>query len=134
MMKKGPGQGGTITHVKTVLTFTSKTLRAMTEEMGSLIEKVDRLEKVRRPMVSHKTDSRDKSGLLKAARSGRTSSLTATDQVLNIVKRHKKGVHVAKLKARTGFDDSKIGNILYRASKEGRVKRVSRGLYVAARP
>ncbi len=57
---------------------------------------------------------------------------TATDQILKIVKRFKKGVDVATLKERTGFDDKKVRNIVFRASKEGKIKKSGRGIYVGA--
>ena len=58
--------------------------------------------------------------------------ITATDQILRIVKRSKKGVDVPTLKKKTGFDDKKVRNIVFRASKEGRIKKSGRGIYVGA--
>lgn len=55
---------------------------------------------------------------------------TATDQILGIVKRFKKGVDVPTLKKKTGFDDKKVRNIVFRASKEGKIKKSGRGIYV----
>jgi hypothetical protein len=54
---------------------------------------------------------------------------TATDQVLKIVTRFKKGVDVPTLMNRTGFDEKKVRNIVYRAFQSGKIKRVGRGLY-----
>ena len=55
---------------------------------------------------------------------------TATDQILRIIKRFKKGVDVPTLKEKTGFDDKKVRNIVFRASKEGKIKKSGRGIYV----
>jgi hypothetical protein len=55
---------------------------------------------------------------------------TATDQILKIIKRSKKGVDVPTLKTKTGFDDKKVRNIVFRAAKEGRIKKSGRGIYV----
>ena len=57
---------------------------------------------------------------------------TATDQILGIIKRFKKGVDVPTLKKKTGFDDKKVRNIVFRASKEGKIKKSGRGIYVGA--
>lgn len=57
---------------------------------------------------------------------------TATTQVLKVVASHKKGVDLAKLRGRTGFADSTIRGILSKAIKEGKIKRIGRGVYVAA--
>ena len=57
---------------------------------------------------------------------------TATDNILKIIKRSKKGVDVPTLKKKTGFDDKKVRNIIFRASKEGKIKKSGRGIYVGA--
>ena len=55
-----------------------------------------------------------------------------TAEVLKTIKRYKKGIDIPTLKKVTGFTDSAIRNILYRAAKEGKIKRVRRGVYAAA--
>ena len=44
----------------------------------------------------------------------------------------KKGVDVTTLKEKTGFDDKKVRNIVFRASKQGKIKKTGRGIYVGA--
>ena len=61
-----------------------------------------------------------------------TRAATPTRQVLNIMKRYKRGVTIAKLKERSGLSDKQISNILHRASKSGKISRVSRGVYTLA--
>jgi len=56
--------------------------------------------------------------------------VTATDQILKIIKQSKKGVDVSTLKKKTGFDDKKVRNIVFRAAKEGRITKSGRGVYV----
>ena len=58
--------------------------------------------------------------------------VTDTDQVLNIINRSKKGVDTATLMKKTGFNEKKIRNIVFRASKQGRIKRAEKGIYVGA--
>ncbi len=55
---------------------------------------------------------------------------TATDRVLKIIKRSKKGVNAATLMTKTGFDLKKVRNILQRTYKQGKIKRVEKGVYV----
>ena len=66
----------------------------------------------------------------KAAPPKKAIQATATDQILRIIKRFKKGVDVPTLKEKTGFDDKKVRNIVFRASKEGKIKKSGRGIYV----
>ena len=69
----------------------------------------------------------------KTTRKKKAPAITATEQILKIVRRSRKGVDVPVLKAKTGFDDKKVRNIVFRASKEGKIKKVGRGIYVGAK-
>ena len=71
-----------------------------------------------------------KTPVKKAAAKKKGIQVTATDQILRIIKRFKKGVDVPTLKEKTGFDDKKVRNIVFRASKEGKIKKFGRGTYV----
>ncbi len=54
---------------------------------------------------------------------------TATDTVLAIVRRSKKGVSVSTIAEKTGYNNHKIYNILSTLKKVGKIKGVSRGVY-----
>jgi hypothetical protein len=54
---------------------------------------------------SVKAKTAKKAAIKKAAASKETTQVTATDQILRIIKRFKKGVDVPTLKKKTGFDD-----------------------------
>ena len=81
--------------------------------------------------TSNKTTAK-KSPAKKAPAKKRVGKLTATDKVLRIIKGSKKGVDGPTLVKKTGFNDKKIQNILFRNYKLGRIKRVDRGKYVDA--
>jgi hypothetical protein len=68
----------------------------------------------------------------KAVAKKKVTKETATDKILQIVKRSKKGVDVPTLKEKSGFDDKKVRNIVFRAAKEGKIKKSGRGIYVGA--
>ena len=57
---------------------------------------------------------------------------TATDKVLGIIKRSKKGVDAPTLIKKTGFDQKKVRNILFRTYKQGKIKRLEKGIYTGA--
>ena len=59
--------------------------------------------------------------------------ITATDQVLKIINRSKKGVNTATLMKKTGFDQKKVRNILNRTFKQGKIKRADKGIYVGVK-
>ncbi len=64
----------------------------------------------------------------KQARRGR-AKMTATEKILSIIEKSTRGADIARLKARTGFEDKKIRNIVFRLAKQGTIKRAGRGVY-----
>jgi len=54
---------------------------------------------------------------------------TASGTVFAIINRSKKGVDTALLVKKTGFGRKKVSNILFRLSKQGKIKSASRGVY-----
>ena len=61
----------------------------------------------------------------------RKTALTAIDVVLDAIKRSKQGTDFATIQAKTGFDEKKIRNIIFRLNKIGKINRKSRGIYTA---
>jgi predicted transcriptional regulator of viral defense system len=62
----------------------------------------------------------------------RPKKVTATEEVLQVSKRHKRGINISRLKNKTGFADSNLRMIISRADKQGKIKRKARGVYVSA--
>lgn len=88
-------------------------------DLDKIHKKLDRLEKVL------KNQSRKNPGrpLIQNGKS-------ATDLVIDAIKKYKNGVRFADVQRDTGFDDKKIRNIIFRLDKLGKIVRVSRGVYV----
>jgi len=72
------------------------------------------------------------SGQAKNAAMRRSSGNTAADAVLEVIKRFKQGVTFAEIQARTGFEDKKLRNIIFRLHRMEKITRVSRGIYTSA--
>jgi len=87
--------------------------------------------KAPRKKAAAKKAPRKKAAGKKAPRK-KAAALTATDQVLKIIKRSKKGVDAPSLMKITGFEERSVRNILYRAFKQKKIKRTGRGSYVVA--
>jgi predicted transcriptional regulator of viral defense system len=69
---------------------------------------------------------------LKGPAGTRKTAVTAVDMVFDVIKKSPKGLGFADIQAKTGFGDKKIRNIIFRLNKIGKIKRKSRGLYIAA--
>jgi hypothetical protein len=103
------------------------------QDIEKILKRMDRLEAaVKGTRVSGRT-GRKAGGRKTAGGKGRVArsrpKMTATEKVLSIVRRSRKGVDVPGLRAKSGFEDKKIRNIIFRLSKQGTIERVGRGLY-----
>ena len=108
-----------------------KDLNALRKDFKALEKKMEKLLKAAE--ISGKAPKTVKTKTAKKAPAKtRSTQVTATDQILKIIKRSKKGVDVPTLKKKTGFDDKKVRNIVFRAAKEGRIKKSGRGVYVGS--
>ena len=87
--------------------------------------------KAPRKKAATKKAPRKKAAAKKAPRK-KAVALTATDQLLRIIKRSKKGIDAPSLMKRTGLEERSVRNILYRAFKQKKIKRTGRGSYVVA--
>ena len=115
----------------------NKELKVLAKKTESLMKAVDRIEKAQAakpkkasPKKAIKPKTVKKVAAQKTPARKKTSKLTDTDKFLNIIKRSKKGVTPQTLIKKTGFDDKKIRNMIFRATKMGKIKSVSRGIYV----
>ena len=112
----------------------SKELKALAKKTEGIMKAVAKLEKAQaaakaKPKAKAKTA---KKAPAKKPAAKKATAHTATDQVVNIIKRSKEGVDVPTLMKKTGLADKQIRNIVFKASKEAKIKRAGRGIYVAA--
>lgn len=109
----------------------SMNLKALTQRTEKMVKALDKLEKGRL-----KTGKRIKTVKKKAARkrvaTKKAKGRSATEMVLKIIGRSRKGVDTAKLQMKTGYNTRKIWDIVHRAYKEGKIKKAGRGTYVKA--
>ena len=121
-----------------------KDLQAVKRDIKALEKKMEKLLKAHGKPQKPKTAKKAKRKTVKVKtkravavkkatpRKKTVKRTTSTDQILKIIRRSRKGVNVPALKSKTGFEDKKVRNIIFRASKEGKIKKVGRGIYVGA--
>lgn len=100
-------------------------------DVDRLMAKLDRIETLikKSDVAAGRRRVSAKKPAMRVKKSGRAGS-TAVDQVFGIIKSYKQGAGFADIKKRTGFDDKKIRNIIYRLTKLKRIERKSRGIYI----
>lgn len=105
-----------------------------TKDFEKLMTRMDRLEELLQSLQI--SNARSKTVMRTSSR-GKTAAdgpvaATASDTVLDIIQKSRKGVGFADIKAQTGFEEKKLRNIIFRLDKLGRIKRISRGIYTSA--
>ena len=99
-------------------------------DIDNLAMKLDRLEKLILAQQASGEGGRNPGRRAQKKGASRRSPMTDADKALEIVGRFKKGVSFADVRKRTGFEDKKLRNIIYRLDKTGKITRKSRGVYV----
>ena len=115
----------------------TKDLQAISKELTKLVKQTEKLaaafEKAEKPKArSVKTKTKAKAVITKKA-AVKAAKITDTDKVLAIINRSKKGVDTATLMKKTGFNQKKVRNIIFRTYKQGKITRVEKGIYVGVK-
>jgi hypothetical protein len=114
----------------------TKDLQAISKELMKLVKQTEKLtaalgkaEKPKAKSIKPKTRAKvvAKKVPVKAAK------ITDTDKVLAIVNRSKKGVDTATVMKKTGFNQKKVRNILFRTYNQGKITRAEKGIYVTVK-
>jgi hypothetical protein len=132
------------------MTKLKKDLEAILKALNGLAQKVEKLQEqigeetkptkkskakaVKRKAVKKtpiKKIAAKKAAPKKAVRK-KAKPVTAADTVLAIIKRYKKGVGNAALMEKTGYNQKKIANLVFKLRKQGKIKSVDKGVYVKA--
>ena len=95
-------------------------------DLDKLKVRLDQIERLLRSgsargRATAKTKDADKNG-----------QVTALDTVFDIIKLVPEGSSFKDIQNKTGYDDKKIRNVIFRLNKMEKIKRKSRGIYVAS--
>jgi putative endonuclease len=111
-----------------------KDLQTISKALYSLAEKVEKIQKeVDNRMLA---DKKPKPKAVKKARAKKavvrkTAPATAADKIFAIIKRSK-GVNIETLMNKTGYERKAVYNVIYKLTKQGKIKTVAKGVYVKA--
>ena len=109
-----------------------KDIKAVAKDLKRLTQKTDKMIKGLEKLEKAQAAKEPKAKAAKKAVARKPTRVSASETVLAIVKRSRKGVDKATLIKKTGLKDSNIRTILYRLRKQRKIKRDRKGLYVKA--
>ena len=135
------GVGKMATQLKKDLMAVNRQLKALSTKVEKLILAADKLEsanpakktknKTVRKAPAKKKSVKAKTPLRKTA-SQKEQKITAADTVLGFIQRSKKGIKTGMLATKTGFNQKKIANIVYKLRKGGKIQSLAKGVYLEA--
>lgn len=118
--------------VKDELKSIAKNLVALSKKVDKLSKQVDKAPPAKKA-APKKTKAKPKAARKTVAKKAKPAKgATVLDSVQDVIKRSKKGISIAQLKAKTGLNPRQLSNALYKLTKKGAIKSVSRGIYTKA--
>lgn len=103
---------------------------ATKQDINRIIDRIESLENTIREaaLVPPKTAA----GKTSRRKNPAAGKQNASEMVYEVIAEAKTGIHFPEIKAKTGFEDKKLRNIIYRLGKLGKIKNKKRGLYTPA--
>ena len=96
---------------------------ATKQDINRVVQKIENLEKIVAggPTLSAKS-------IRPQVRSARSRS--ASDMVIDVISEFATGANFTDIQSKTQFEDKKLRNIIYRLTKQGKIRRKKRGVYL----
>jgi hypothetical protein len=112
----------------------NREVKGLSKKIEKMIVAVDKLEKAQhtKSKAAKKAPAKKKAAQAKPAKKAKTQQPTAIDTVFGFVQRSKKGVDTSTLVKKTGFNRKKIGNIIFKLKKQGKITSPEKGVYLKA--
>ena len=123
--------------LESILKIVSDGLKTMAKGVEAIAEKVDEAAKTqgtvkpkgKKSPAAVKKAKTVKKPVRKAAPKKKAGTVTASESVLEIIARSKKGDGTAEIMKKSGFNQKKVANIVYRLRKQRKIKSVEKGVY-----
>ena len=108
-----------------------KSLEKVASDLNKVAEQVEKLAGKLKGQTKAKAKPVKKTVTKKISKKTATHPTTA-DTVYKVIARYKKGANMAAIKQKTGYDNKKINNLVYKLKKQGKIKNEAKGVYVKA--
>jgi len=126
------------------MTQASNQLKSIAKHLTALSKKVEKLSiqvdkgLAAKKTVSKSTKAKPKAKAKKVAPVKKVKmakvdkGATVLNSVLDVIKKSRKGISIAQLKEKTDLNPRQLSNALYKLTKKGSIKSMSRGIYTKA--
>ncbi len=112
----------------------AKALNALAKKIDAISKKLGGVKKTAPAKPSPAKATKKKTAVKTVKKSAPKKPVVATgsDMVLKIVSSYKRGVSMAALIGKTGFNAKRVQNTVFRLRKLGKIKSLNKGVYVKA--
>jgi len=117
--------GSPAANLEAMISFVSNTMQILSQGSKGLIDKVENREQAQAAAKEAEKKARARQSAKRKA-----VVLEEAETIFKIIKRHKKGVDISKLRDKTDFDAKKLERIVLKLRKQGKIKSLRRGFYV----
>lgn len=115
------------------MNFVSKTLSDLAQKVEKMKKKVEKRGKLlEKPKAKPIMKKPMKKVPAKKTIVRKTAPPTAAAKIFSIIQKSKKGINTKDLMKKTGYERKSISNAIYKLTKQGKIKTVSKGVYVKA--
>ncbi len=115
---------------KDQLKAVSKSLLSLTKQVDRITKQVAKMEAAKKPVAKKAKKQIKKTKKAVARKRPGAKGKTVLDNVLDIIKKSKKGVTIPIMRAKTKLDARQLSNALYKLTKKNMIKTALRGVYV----
>ena len=120
---------------KTEMKNFKKDLKAVSKALLNLAQKIEKMQKevdthvqpAKKPKIKAVKKTPAKKVIVR-----KTAPATAADKIFVIIQKSKKGINTEALMKNTGYERKSISNVIYKLTKQGKIKTVAKGVYVKA--
>ena len=106
-------------------------LKKVARELTKAVKEVEKLAgKLETQTKSSTTPKKKAAGKNPLKQTVSAKQPAAADTVYNVIAKLKNGANMAAIKQKTGYDNKKIHNLVYKLKKQGKIKSETKGVYV----
>lgn len=116
--------------LKKDLQTVKRDIKTLTKSVVRLLKETDNLVKAK--IAKKKTVVKKAAKKVAKKARGKAQKASAIDTVFSYIKLSKKGVNTATLMKKSGFDQKKIYNIIFKLKSQKKIKSDKKGVYVKA--
>jgi hypothetical protein len=110
----------------------AKQLAVLSKKVEKLSVQVNKVAAAKKAAPKAKKTASKKARPAAAKKTSEDKGTTVLNSVYDVIKKSRKGISISQLKQKTDLNPRQLSNALYKLTKKGSIKSMSRGVYTKA--